>query len=380
MSIKKERFWLMLVVGAVLMLVWGALSLSWDDIFSAAPAWTPTPTRTATPLPPTATPTASLTPTPSATPTMTPTPTPSPTATPTPTPSPTLTPSPTPTLTPSPLPEAAAPDELLALAEMTDPNDTRPSLFRRRLFVGLYGTTGPGLGILGTASATNTVTMTREVAAEYQALLTDTLVIPGFHMVVTIADAFPGEEGRYSHRVSTDTLQTWIDVAQTHQMWSVLDIQPGHSAITEELAFVAPFVRQSNVHLAIDPEFVMSETTRIPGQHIGMMDGETLNLAQAWLNGIAEETGERKMLVIHQFDDRMFTDKAAIRDYHLVDLVWDSDGFGGPFAKIKDYDQYAAEPGFEYSGFKIFYNYDTPVMTPARVLGLTPRPVFVIYQ
>ncbi len=246
--------------------------------------------------------------------------------------------------------------------------------------MGLYGTTGPGLGILGTASATNTVTMTREVAADYQALLTDTLVIPGFHMVVTIADAFPGEDGNYSHRVSTDTLQTWIDVAQTHQMWSVLDIQPGHSPITEELAFVEPFVRQSGVHLAIDPEFVMSETTRIPGERIGMMDGETLNLAQDWLNGIAEETGTRKMLVIHQFDNRMFTDKDAIRDYPLVDLVWDSDGFGGSSAKIKDYEQYAAEPGFEYGGFKIFYNYDAPVMMPARVLGLRPRPVFVIYQ
>ncbi len=246
--------------------------------------------------------------------------------------------------------------------------------------MGLYGTTGPGLGILGTASATDTVTMTREVAADYQALLTDTLVIPGFHMVVTIADAFPSEEGRYSHRVSTDTLQTWIDVAQTHQMWSVLDIQPGHSPITDELAFVEPFVRQPNVHLAIDPEFVMSETTRIPGQHIGMMDGAMLNLVQLWLNRIAKETGERKMLVIHQFDDRMFTDKAAIHDYHLVELVWDADGFGGPSPKIQDYDQYAAEPGFEHGGFKIFYNYDTPVMTPAQVLNLTPRPIFVIYQ
>lgn len=374
MSIKKNRFWLILIVGAALMLVWSALSLSWEDIFSAAPVWTPTPTRTATPLPPTCTPTASLTPTPSATPTMTPTPLPSPTATVTP--SPTSTPSPTITPTPTlPTLEADAPDELSELA--TDPH-AYP--FHRRLFVGLYGTTGPGLGILGTASATDTVTMTREVAADYQALLTDTLVIPGFHMVVTIADAFPSEEGRYSHRVSTDTLQTWIDVAQTHQMWSVLDIQPGHSPITDELAFVEPFVRQPNVHLAIDPEFVMSETTRIPGQHIGMMDGAMLNLVQLWLNRIAKETGERKMLVIHQFDDRMFTDKAAIHDYHLVELVWDADGFGGPSPKIQDYDQYAAEPGFEHGGFKIFYNYDTPVMTPAQVLNLTPRPIFVIYQ
>ena len=63
-----------------------------------------------------------------------------------------------------------------------------------------------------------------------------------------------------------------------------------------------------------------------------------------------------------------------------MDLVWDSDGFGGPGAKMGDYQQYAAEPGFEFGGFKLFYNYDTPVMTPAQVLGMNPRPVFVVYQ
>jgi len=42
--------------------------------------------------------------------------------------------------------------------------------------------------------------------------------------------------------------------------------------------------------------------------------------------------------------------------------------------------QYAGEPGFEYGGFKLFYNYDVPLMTPAQVLQMKPRPVFVVYQ
>jgi hypothetical protein len=60
--------------------------------------------------------------------------------------------------------------------------------------------------------------------------------------------------------------------------------------------------------------------------------------------------------------------------------VWDADGFGGPGAKIGDYNQYRQEAGFEYGGFKLFYDYDQPVMTPEQVLGLEPPPSVVIYQ
>ncbi len=86
------------------------------------------------------------------------------------------------------------------------------------------------------------------------------------------------------------------------------------------------------------------------------------------------------MLVIHEFDDRMFSGKDEIVAYPMVDLVWDADGFGGPGAKIGDYQQYAREPGYEYGGFKLFYNYDTPLMTPSQVIGLEPLPAFVVYQ
>lgn len=61
-------------------------------------------------------------------------------------------------------------------------------------------------------------------------------------------------------------------------------------------------------------------------------------------------------------------------------MVWDADGFGGPGAKIGDYNQYSQEAGFEYGGFKVFYRYDTPVMQPADVLAMRPPPAYVIYQ
>lgn len=255
------------------------------------------------------------------------------------------------------------------------------SVFKGKVFVGLYGApSGPGLGILGRTTATKTVAIAVEQALAYQVILTDSVVIPFFHMVTTVADPFAGPDGDYNHRMTTDTVQIWIDVAHQYGLASVVDIQTGYSPITTELEYHRVFLEQKDVHLAIDPEFMMAGTGSVPGEKIGHMPARTLNIAQAWLNKLAMRVGEQKALIIHQFDPRMFSGKDTIEAYPRVDLVWDSDGFGGPGAKIGDYLLYATEPGFEYGGFKLFYNYDTPVMTPEQVLGLDPKPVFVVYQ
>jgi hypothetical protein len=256
-------------------------------------------------------------------------------------------------------------------------------LFSDTLWVGLYGTPGGrGLGILGRYSPTETAVLAAQQAISYQILVTDTgiNVTPFFHMVTTIADPFPGTDGDYVHRVSTETLSLWIDVAHRHGLVSVLDIQPGHSPLTKELGHLEPFLRRRDVHLAVDPEFLMVDETSIPGSRIGSMSGHLLNFTQSWLNDVAEATGGRKALIIHQFDNRMFSDKEVIEDYPWVELVWDADGFGSPGSKIADFEQYAGEPGFEHGGFKLFYNYDAPLMTPRQVLRLEPFPVFVVYQ
>jgi len=347
---------------------------------------TPTPTPTATPThtpSPTATPTATFTPTPTptATPTRTPSPTPTPTSTPTatPTPVPTDTPIPEPVVsssTPAPVPDSPPTPAPECSADPVPP----PAAIGGRRLVAFYGVPiGRGLGILGANEVTTTLKLLREQAEAYRQVDPCVEVVPVFHTVVTIADAHPGEDGGYSHRLSSETLRWWLDTAAAQGVWVVLDIQPGRSPLTSELSFVEPFLQEPNVHLAVDPEFIVGEDG-IPGTNLGRIDGETLNAVQAWLNGVAERSGQHKILIIHQFDNRMIENKAAIQDYPLVDLVWDADGYGGPGAKSGDYNQYRAEPGFEYGGFKLFYNLDTPLMTPAQVLALEPRPAYVVYQ
>ncbi len=267
-----------------------------------------------------------------------------------------------------------------AAVDGTAPPCPASSLAGQRL-IAFYGTPlGPGLGILGRTDVTTTLSQLSTQIAAYQELDPETSYLPAFHMVTTIADAYPGDDEDYNHRVDHSRIQQWIDAVRAAGGWAIVDVQPAHADLMLELALLEPLLRQPDVHLAVDPEFLMAHAEDVPGAQLGQISGQQLNQVQAWLEGIARASGQQKLLIIHQFDDRMIVDKDRLLNYAFVDLVWDSDGFGSPGPKIGDYHQYSRETGFQYGGFKIFYDYDTPVMTPGEVLQLSPVPVLVIYQ
>ena len=219
----------------------------------------------------------------------------------------------------------------------------------------------------------------RAQTAEYQKILTDTQVIPAFHMVVAVADKYPGDDQDYNHRVDTAVIQKWVEWAKQENVWVILDIQAGRGDVLTEINQIEPFLYQPHVQLAIDPEFIVG-SKEFPGDNLGTIDGETINQIQERLDQIAVAIGQTKVLIIHQFDDRMLKNKDQILNYENVEMVWDADGFGGPGAKIQDYTQYRHEPGFDRGGIKLFYIEDTPLMTPAQVMELLPMPSIVIYQ
>jgi hypothetical protein len=67
-----------------------------------------------------------------------------------------------------------------------------------------------------------------------------------------------------------------------------------------------------------------------------------------------------------------------------VQIVMDMDGWGPPWMKFESYRDYIDLEPVEYTGFKIFFHNDAkhhdPLLTPAEVLGLRPRPLYIQYQ
>ncbi len=293
--------------------------------------------------------------------------------TPTPTPRPTATPSPVPTITPS--------TGALAIPYLDlNPEEPIPYLETFRLLTYYGSPTGWGLGILGESARDD---MTRDLCAralQLQALSPDRFVLPTYHMVTTVADKSPGADENYSHQVALEMLEEWIEAANENGVAAILDIQPARADLQEEFDRIKHLLHDPHVHLALDPEFIVSET-QIPGDNLGQIKADQINTIQAQLNEIALEVGINRVLIIHQFVDSMVPDKDLLADFAHVELVVDADGVGGKGSKLFDYKQYALEPGFEYGGIKIFTRHDiAPLLTLEEIMALEPLPAIVIYQ
>jgi hypothetical protein len=245
--------------------------------------------------------------------------------------------------------------------------------------VAYYGSPlGRALGILGNQSRPQTLRLLRGEAATYQALSPNHLVLPGYHMVTTVANPYPPD---YRHHVELGIIEEWIASAKATGVAVILDIQPGRANLMDEFNRIRYLLYEPHVHLALDPEFAMEEG-QVPGVQLGKMYAAQINEIQVNMNGIGFEIGLNRILILHQFADRMLPDKELIEPYPFVELVIDGDGFGSPYNKIRNYNQYSGEPGFEYGGFKLFpLDGDDPLMSPEYVMSaLFPPPVIIIYQ
>jgi hypothetical protein len=76
----------------------------------------------------------------------------------------------------------------------------------------------------------------------------------------------------------------------------------------------------------------------------------------------------------------MLEDTADYDRLPEVELTIDMDGFGGIEAKLSKYEAYALGSYSERPALKLFFDWDTPLLTPADVLKLRRPPRLVIYQ
>ncbi|MGN6594202.1 MAG: hypothetical protein ACTHJX_15015 [Terriglobales bacterium] len=240
------------------------------------------------------------------------------------------------------------------------------------------------MGILGQYPESEVLARLQAVEEEWAKADPTTPVMPALDYIAVSAQASPGKDGKYRLRMPDDQLKKALAMANAAHGLLFLDVQPGWSSLHEELPRLEPFMKLPNVELALDPEFALVAGKK-PGAWRGTMNAAEINYAVEWLAGIVRANHlAPKILVVHRFTQAMVTGYKDIRPLPEVQVVMDMDGFGLPSNKTEAYHDYLADQPVQFTGFKLFYHNDVKwgkrLMTPAEILGLSPRPIFIVYQ
>ena len=240
------------------------------------------------------------------------------------------------------------------------------------------------MGILGELPPDKMLArLDKEVAAWNKADST-TPAIPALHLIVTVAQASAGRDGKWRARMPDTLISRVQEWAARRNALLFLDIQVGKSTIRDELPHLATWLAKPNVHLGVDPEFMM-KGAHAPGKRIGSIDARDINWVTEFLARIVTEHKiPPKVFVIHRFTRPMVTNYRKIELDPRVQVVMHMDGWGPPHLKKGTYDAYVYAEPVQFTGFKLFYKNDTkkghPLMKPADLLALTPRPLYIQYQ
>lgn len=251
--------------------------------------------------------------------------------------------------------------------------------------VAYYGNfLSPRMGVLGQYPPQEMLTKLMEAVAEWRAADPSTPVIPAIDYIAVAAQGYPGADGMYRARMPASEIQKAVDLAGEVDGLVILDIQIGLSTVRQEVPLLEPFLKLPNVELALDPEFAMRDG-QVPGREIGRLDASDIDYAADYLAGLVKKYNlPPKFLVIHRFTEEMVADYENITPLPQVEIVMDMDGYGTVAQKVKVYKQIIYPEPVQFAGLKLFYKNDAEssggMMTPAEVLSLRPKPIFIQYQ
>ncbi len=236
------------------------------------------------------------------------------------------------------------------------------------------------MGILGELPPDEMLAKLERTAKEWAAADSTKTVMPALHLIVTVAQALPGRDGKHRLRMSDSLIERVARWAEERHWLLFLDIQVGQSTVHAELPHVMPYLRRPYVHLALDPEFAMKGGA-VPGKRIGTMDAAEINEAIDSLISVVEVNHlPPKIMLVHRFTTRMLTNASSIRHDARAQVVIDMDGFGSPELKRGTWKAVILRDPVWYTGFKLFYKNDKPMLTPSEVIKLHPAPLYVQYQ
>ena len=268
---------------------------------------------------------------------------------------------------------------LAALAAPNADGAPLPSPVRSNEVIAYYGAPqSPAMGILGQHDPEDAADLLEQRAAVYRFLARSWHVMPALHVVYGVAQ--PDSGGGSVRYIDDRSVRQYIELARRRGFVVILDLQIGHGDPLTEVRQIEPYLREPDVFVALDPEFALPSSTK-PGERIGSISAADINAVQAYLAQLT--TSQRipeKTLIVHQFEDYMITDPAAIDRRPDVDLVIDMDGYGPAGVKEAKYATYAAAPYAPFPGIKVFLQHDPDPLSEASLLALEPRPALIVYQ
>jgi hypothetical protein len=167
-------------------------------------------------------------------------------------------------------------------------------------------------------------------------------------------------------------------------MLLLLDVQPGRAKILPEVKRLERWLKEPDAGLAFDPEWAVGPK-QVPGRVYGRTTGAELDSVASYLSGLVRSNKlPEKVFVFHQLSPRIVTGAQALKKHPGVVTIKSVDGIGAHEDKLKTWRKLTTNlPPGVHAGFKLFYTEDTrhgPLMTPAQVLTLKPRPEFVVYE
>lgn len=241
------------------------------------------------------------------------------------------------------------------------------------------------MGALGEYEPVEMLRRLKQEVTNWETADPTTPVMPAIHYIAITAQASAGEDGKYRLRMPDSEIDKAIELAKKVDGIVFLDLQVALSNLQTEIPLLEKYFKMPQVHLGIDPEFSMKAGDR-PGTVIGTFDAADINYAAEYLAKLVRDNNlPPKILVIHRFTKPMVTNYKLIKPLPEVQIVMHMDGWGTPAKKFGTYNQVIYPEPVQFTGFKLFYKNDlkspsTHVLTPAELLTLKPRPVYIQYQ
>ena len=262
------------------------------------------------------------------------------------------------------------------------------SILPSRRIVAFYGNPlSKRMGVLGEYPHDQMLAKLDSVTRQWQAADPSTPVQPALQLIAVVAQGTPGRNGMYRMRMDSALIEKVYGWAKERHALLFLDIQVGHSTMQQELPRLLPFLARPDVHLAMDAEFSMHYAHEgvVPGRKIGQFDAKDINWVSDQLRQLViDKKIPPKVLVVHRWTLPMISHAADIRVDPHVQIVMDMDGWGPPWMKFESYRDYIDLQPVEFTGFKVFFHNDAKrgdaLLTPAELLWLRPRPLYIQYQ